>query len=110
MCLASENVLKLILKTPRFVPFRANLPQFESNPDSRVKPLLDVFFGWNRPARDNGDKNEVRSMMSEYVRVSCLQTPLISAKGNIQASLQLTTQLSLYCFLVLNIDLGFKLI
>ena len=32
-CSPRQNLLKLILKTPRFVQFGANLTQFEANPD-----------------------------------------------------------------------------
>ena len=31
----SQNVLKLILKSPRFVPFGANLTQFWATPETR---------------------------------------------------------------------------
>ena len=47
----SQNVLKLILKRPRFVPFGTNLTQLEGNPDSTGWGCLRYDFSmyWVSP-------------------------------------------------------------
>ena len=56
----SQNVLKLILKSPRFVPFGANLAQFVNNPDirahvahSQVRSMIDPVIVRTIAIRDD---------------------------------------------------------
>ena len=70
----SQNILKLILKTPRFVSFGANVTKFGGNPDPRGVDLGDLDFPLG------GSEGEIKGWGSRvfdcYLEMKTTQTPL----------------------------------